>query len=467
MVAVLGVTSIAAVAALLYGPGYVGYDAAWSLVWGAEVVAGEVPSFTTPFAPTPHPLANAAGALAALGPHEGEQTVVVLSFLAFGALVLGAFVLGRRISEHVAGGIAAAVLVATIPLIAREVAFASLDVPYLALVVWALVATTASATPRLLPLVLLVCAGLLRPEAWVLALAMFAWIAATHRRRPRTVAAAAGLMLAAPVAWAVGDLAVTGEPLWSFTGTRDLAAALQRPRGLGTAVDVLGPRLAATAGALLLAAAACGTVAVALHRPRHVWVPSVVVAVLGAGTYLGFGLAGLPLLDRYLLLPVVVVACLAGAGAGLLPGLTRARSGRVGAVAAGLAGLLALASLVAGVDDLSASRRLTHARADVQTALRDLAGAPRVRAAAGSAPVVRVPDFRTRPVVALRAAVPVHTVEVGNLPDGECGLVVTYANEQTAFVFNLGAPGEVRLQAMPLGGRVVAENDWWRVFAAC
>ena len=48
---------------LAYGPGHVGYDAAWALEWGRETLGGALPAFRSVGAPTPHPLANAVSLL--------------------------------------------------------------------------------------------------------------------------------------------------------------------------------------------------------------------------------------------------------------------------------------------------------------------------------------------------------------------------------------------------------------------
>ena len=96
------------------------------------------------------------------------------------------------------------------------------------------------------PWVLLVLAGLLRPEAWVLTgLAWLGTIVRAGRRaraRPaptalRPARAAAPLVatlavIAAPAIWALTDLAVTGDPLHSLNATSELADELGRVRGL-------------------------------------------------------------------------------------------------------------------------------------------------------------------------------------------------------------------------------------------
>ena len=77
--------------------------------------------------------------------------------------------------------------------------------------------------------VLLGVAGLLRPEAWLLALAWAAWALPVRRDRAAVVAAA----LAAPLLWIAFDLAATGDPLHSLHGTQALAAAARAPARAG------------------------------------------------------------------------------------------------------------------------------------------------------------------------------------------------------------------------------------------
>ena len=47
------------------------------------------------------------------------------------------------------------------------------------------------------------------------------------------------LALAAPVLWALTDLLVTGDPLWSLAHTRDGTELLDRETGLGAALELL------------------------------------------------------------------------------------------------------------------------------------------------------------------------------------------------------------------------------------
>src|SRR3712207_1937057 len=60
-----GLALAAAVGFFAY-PTYPNYDSYYSLLWGREVLAGELPSFDAYRAPTQHPLAVAFGAVLSL-----------------------------------------------------------------------------------------------------------------------------------------------------------------------------------------------------------------------------------------------------------------------------------------------------------------------------------------------------------------------------------------------------------------
>ncbi|MBJ7471170.1 MAG: hypothetical protein JHD16_07700, partial [Solirubrobacteraceae bacterium] len=78
---------------------------------------------------------------------------------------------------------------------------------------------------------LLLAAGLLRPEAWALALVWWAWRAWTaHTLLPRELA----LALAAPVLWMLMDLVFTGDALFAIHQTDAAAGALRQIQGIAT-----------------------------------------------------------------------------------------------------------------------------------------------------------------------------------------------------------------------------------------
>jgi hypothetical protein len=451
----LGAVAAGVVLALAFGPSYLGYDSAWALVWGADVAGGNLPNYEADFAPTPHPLANLVAVPLSLLGDGGGSALGWLTFAGFGALVAGAWALGAEIGG-IAGGALAALLVATRSDLGREAAFGSVDLPFLALVVWALFAAVRRGPGSALPLALLIPAGLLRPEAWGLSLAAWLWAAVAREER---LGRLLGLAVAAPVLWLACDLVVTGDPLHSLHGTRDLAAALERPRGIGTAFTTLDDGLRDLIGTLpLLAGIAGAAVAIVLRRPAAVAAGAVVV--LGVAGYVVLGAAGLPVLFRYLLAPATLLLVLAGGGIGAAIGVHRPAGW---AAAAGIAVLLA-ASVPATARDLSRARDFTHLRADVHDDLRAVTSSADFQSAADACERILVPGFRVRPFVLLDTG---RDAEVGNLPDGRNGLLLTYADDVSEIVFNLGARGEVGRQAAPVGAQRIAANLSWEAYRVC
>lgn len=460
---VLAVVACAGALWLALGPGYAGYDASWALVWGSEIASGTIPSYESAVAPTPHPLANAVAAIVSPLSDGGEGALASLTFLSFAALLAGAIALGTRLSWWPAG-IVAALVIATRELLDREVAFASLDLPFLALVVWACALEAERARRGTPILALLALAGLLRPEAWLLSAAYVVWLVrapAAHDLRR-----AVPLAISAPLAWALSDLVVTGNPLHSVVGTRDLAADLDRPTGVSTALHAVPSSLADTMGTPLLVAGMLGLGTGLVLAPRRLAIP---LAVIGCGvaTFLALGAAGLPVLLRYMLLPASMLAVTAGIGL-TLPWLVAARRSRAAAVivSASICALL-VASVPRTIDGVRSARSFTLARGGVHRDLRALMAQPAFRSAVARCPQLRIPDFRTRPVLLVDRSIDKDRLVVGNLADGERGLLLTYATHEAGLVFNLGAPGESRLQALPAGGRVVARNRSWLAAAVC
>src|SRR3954466_16065855 len=211
--------ALALLAWLIWGHGFANYDALYSLVWGRELADGHGPSFDVTLAPTPHPLANLAGlALSPWSPQTGEDVLVVIGFVALGAVAWLVYALGSRGFGAAAGVLAALLFLTREPVLSYGTR-AYVDLPYLALVLGALLAIER----RRAPFVLLALAGLLRPEAGLFSAALLVW-----RRDWALVPLAA----AAPVLWLAGDLIATGDPLHSLTGTRENVATLGRRNGL-------------------------------------------------------------------------------------------------------------------------------------------------------------------------------------------------------------------------------------------
>ena len=458
-----GLAAIAVVAAavglaVVYGPGYIGYDAAWALVWGEQLMSGELPDYRAPIAPTPHPLANVLAAPLSLFDDGGASALLAVSFLAFAVLLASVVVVGSRLLAWPAG-VAAAIIVGTLGVLGREVAFASFDLPYLALIGCAAAAEAARPRRGRLVLVLLALAGLIRPEAWLFSVVYVLWLASDGRPK-RSLLGSLLIAMSAPVVWALSDLVVAGSPLFSLTGTQSLAADLGRPTGFGTALTQSPVALREMMGTLPLLAALVALVAGMIGAPRRFAGPLIVLAG-GFATFILIGAVQLPVLTRYLLLP----ACAFGLIAGL--GLALAVRGRAWIGVTVVVGALLVAAIPQSVEALGRARDFTRARRAVHSDLLTLATVPAFRSALDHCPSVHVPDFRARPLLLLGAPDVASRLTVGNLPDGQRGLVLTYASEQAARVFTLGVPGEVRRQAAPAGGRLVAANRSWVAYAVC
>jgi hypothetical protein len=414
---------------LVYGGGYLDYDPMWALVWGGQIADGHLPDFeAVATAPTPHPLANVVSAmLAPLGAEPARVAVTWLSSLSLGALVIGCFVLGERLMSP-AVGVLFATLVATRSLVVGETLWAGVDVPFLALVVWA--GALEAARPRRGGAVfgLLALAGLLRPEAWLLAGAY--WLYLLPSRDSRERARGAVWVLAAPLAWSMMDLVATGDPLHSLHGTQELGALLERPRDFDTAIEAMPSYLEFIVGEEV----AIGGLAGALGGLYLAYERSVVpfaVMTLGLITFLLLGLLELPLIVRYLFPPALVLAlfCSFALTAWLDP-----RRGRWTRVALGLAAApLALALALAAPDQRKRLERVARgaeAAAAAQADLRDLLDAPGAAAGVRGCLPAHVEHYQLRPQVAWFADVdPADLVVAPIRPD-----------ERTAAIVRPGAP---------------------------
>ncbi len=415
--------AIAAVVAWALVPTYPDYDAYHHLVWGRDLLNGATPGFEDYAAPTPHPLYLGLGALLSLAGEHADRLLVLVTILSLVALIAGAHSLGKALFGTIAGA-AGAVFVGSSFAFALYAVRAFVDVPFLALVVWAAALEAHRPRRALVPMTLLAAAGLLRPEAWVLAGVYWLWC--LPRRAPRERAALLGLVALAPLLWALVDLAVTGDPLFSLHSTSDLAQSLGRERGLGNVPASFVTFLADLARPPVALAGAVGLV-LALRRfgARRMVVP---LALVGTGviTFAAIGVAGLSLIPRYLTVPAVALCVLAGYAifgfTTLAPGAARARWRRlaIGALAVGVAFLAVKVSSFGRLyDELRFIDRTHDELAGLLAEKRVRAG---MRCGALTFPTYRlVPDARWRLHADARA---VHT-RAGNRPAGAVAVYIT------------------------------------------
>jgi hypothetical protein len=372
----LAVAALLALAVVLWAvvPTFPNYDATYHLVWGRELLDGVTPSFDAYQAPTEHPLYVALCALVGLVGEDGDRLLVLLTALGHAVFTLGVFRLGRA-TFGTAAGIVAALAAGSSFALLLYAARAYVDVPFLALVIWA-AALEAEGRRRWVPL-LLATAGLLRPEAWVLA-GLYVLL------RPSAWTFAAAVL--PPVLWALTDLAVTGDPLWSLHATSDLADELGRPRGLAESARSFVTFLSGTAREPVAALGVIGMV-LAWRLPRA----RLLFGLFAAGclTFAASGVAGLSVLPRYLTVPAVVLCVFAGHAA------VRAWQWQRWVVV----GVLVLAApvvVVLGLDRLDRLRTELRFTADLHADLETVLGDPRVQAARRCGPVT-LPNYRLVP----------------------------------------------------------------------
>jgi len=364
------VAALAGALRLLYGPALVGYDGMYSLVWGRDLAEGRLPDFTAPTAPTPHPLANLVAApLSLLGEHA-LTVLTALSFVAFAAAALAAFDFGRSLLAAPVGALFAALLLTRDHLI-----FATLqslvDIPFIALVLSAAALEARKLGRGTAVLTLLILAGLLRPEGWLLSGGYALWLAyRSEGGRARATVLVAGA--AAPLIWCVFDLAVTGDPFYSLHGTQELAERLARPRGFGTSLTSTSAYLGYVVRQPWLIAGIFGLVVGARVFASQSILP-LAILVCGLGSFVALGVAHLPLLTRYLLLPAVTLCYFAAvAGLGWLVYRDHGWGRRAWMAAAGalaIAGLIGAPRQVERIDNVTAAART---RIELQDRLQDL-----------------------------------------------------------------------------------------------
>lgn len=293
-------------------PTYPVYDSYYSLLWGRDLLHGDPLIFEGFRYPTEHPLAIAAGALLSLLGEGGDRLWVALTLGSFLTLIAGIYRLGRIAATPLVGAVAAALLLTRLdyPFLAAR---GYVDIPYMALVVWA--ATLEATSPRrgTPVLVLLGAAGMLRPEAWFLAAMYWCWVAwrAGWRRR----FAYAALAATGPVVWAGVDTLVTGDPLFSLHYTGGLAEDLGRQRSLSE-LPAAVPRFFENLVKLpVLAAAGAGAVLGIAISPRRMAMPLVLLAA-GLGTFVAIAVAGASVIDRYLAVPALALMVFAAVAIG-------------------------------------------------------------------------------------------------------------------------------------------------------
>ncbi|MFL5901948.1 MAG: hypothetical protein ACJ75S_12220 [Solirubrobacterales bacterium] len=359
------VAAVTAALLLAFPVGFPNYDTIYALVWGRELAHGISPDYGAALPPTPHPLADLLGIVTTpLGDGAIDMTMIV-AYASLGLIGYLVYRLGSLWFDRPIGAVAALIVLTRAPYLSNGLR-AYVDLPYIALVLGALLIETRKPRAGWPVLALLALAGLLRPEAWLFSVAYLAYLlfappqapkapatpdeAIGARRpsrqpgpegetrvpleradtqnagliRPAFVRARGilvsphgtvliGLTLAAPIIWALFDWATTGSPTYSFTGTRETVDTLARhtgpvdlvlwgPRALGEVLQ--WPGMVGAAGGVVLGCA--------FLRRRSAL--GLVAATLAMGAFALLAAAGLAIIARYTMLGAAVLAIFVAVG---------------------------------------------------------------------------------------------------------------------------------------------------------
>ena len=471
-----GAAALLALGVFLLRPTYPNYDTYYTLIWGDELSRGRLPDYDVFRTPTPHPLSTLFAAGASFLGGAADRFMVLVTMASFLALVGLLFRFTQVLLGTLVGLVALAVL-----LTRADLEFYALrgvvDVPFLALVFGAAVLELQRPRRGGAVMLLLGLAGLLRPEAWVLAGAYVLWLAwaAPAPDRLRTLMRYGAMAAAAPVLWLLSDWAVTGEPLYSLTSTRDVAGEFGRQRGVIDSIGLIPEYVGANEKIVNVAAGGLGLL-LALWLLRGRALLAVALGAVGVATFLAISVAGLSVIPRYLVIPSLLLnLCVAVA----LAGWTLIKEPRARRVALGV-GMLALALVLfrspAYVNDF---RKLNGQTTFVQSQHQDLKRVlddPRVAALIDSCRPITTPTHSAIPVIRFETGLPNEAFEpsIAQKRPPSRGLLFvgeTFNFEPAAARSTTGVSERSAAQwwsNYPLSTfDLVARTPRWRVYANC
>jgi hypothetical protein len=333
------VGAVAAALLLLFPVGFPNYDTIYSLLWGRELAEGMSPDRGAALPPTPHPLYEIWGLVVSPLGEGAVDLSMVLAYVSLGLVGYLLYRLGSLWFDRPIGAVAALIVLTRAPFLSNGLR-AYIDLPYIVLVLAALVVETKRPRAGWPVLALLALAGLLRPEAWLFSLAYLAYLLigpeqpssrgtsepslSSNLIRPALVRARdnlltahglrlAALALAAPLLWALFDWITSGSPTYSFTGTRETVDTLERQTG---PVDLVlyGPRRLGEVLQWPGMIGAAGGIALGVTTLRRRSSIGIAAAALALGAFAILACAGLAIIPRYTMLAASVLAIFAALG---------------------------------------------------------------------------------------------------------------------------------------------------------
>ena len=353
------VAAVGAALLLLFPTGFPNYDTIYALVWGRELAHGVSPDYGAALPPTPHPLADLLGLVTAPIGDGAIAVTMLVAYLSLGLVGYLVYRLGSLWFDRPIGAVAALIVLTRAPFLSNGLR-AYVDVPYIALVLGALLIESKKPRAGWPVLSLLALAGLLRPEAWLFSVVYLIYLllspsqasatadrtaGPSHQGGPEEESRApldradtqiaglirpaigrargallsplgivlVGLTLAAPILWALFDWITTGSPTYSFTGTKETVDTLARhtgpvdlvlwgPRALGEVMQ--WPGMVGAAGGMVLGLAF-------LRRRSALGIAAVVLAL---AAFALLAAAGLAIIARYTMLGGAILAIFVAVG---------------------------------------------------------------------------------------------------------------------------------------------------------
>jgi hypothetical protein len=473
----LGIAIGAVALRVIAGVGFANYDTLYALAWGGQLSRGSIPAYDVPIAPTPHPLLELVGlVLAPLGPHAVTTVAVALGFLALSACGWVIYRLGAEWFGRAAGALAALVFLTRVPVLSYGVR-AYVDIPYLLLVLSALLVETRKRRAGAPVLALLALAGLLRPEAWAFAGLYWLYLMGLVPKRLRSSVGERSLhtrevasskltllALSAPLVWILSDLLITGQPLWSLTNTQHTVDTLHRFTGIANVPQYIPRRIGEILRPPVLLGAALGGVLSLLWLRRR--------ALLGAGAgllavlvFAAFATVGLPINTRYAFLAAAILCLFCGAGAFGWTRLARGDARRKWWIAAGAVVLVALAAY-APSQYRGADRELRKL-ARQQSIEGDLLKLVRSHAIDLRCGPVGVPNHAPIPLLALYLKTSPRSIVSLQSGHIQTGVYVDPASKEVETNYVLDPRDPHQVVSVPPGFTERSANRSWLIFQRC
>jgi hypothetical protein len=464
---------------LISGVGFANYDTLYALAWGGQLARGQTPAYDVAIAPTPHPLIEAIGViLYPLGPRSTEDVVVALGFIALSACGWVIYRLGTVWFGRAAGALAALLFLTRVPVLSYGVR-AYVDIPYLLLVLSALLVESQRRRAGAPVLILLALAGLLRPEAWVFSGLYLLYVLdlipglrpSDHEgpwwhpaRRRREVLGLCALAAAAPLLWILSDLLVTGKPLWSLTNTRHTASVLGRKSGITNVPEYIPRRIGEILRPpVLLGAALGGILTLAWLRGRAML--AAIAGVTAVVVFAVFAAAGLPINTRYAFLASAILCIFCGAGVFGWEGLSRGDTRRRWWMAGGAIVAVALIAYAPAQYRL-AHRQLTELarQSSIQQSLLALVDSRAINLACGP---VGVPNHAPIPLLALYLKTSPRNIVSAQVGHIGSGVYVDPASKEVERDYVLDPRDPHLAVTVPPGFIESSSNETWLIFSRC